>query len=754
VSGFAWLERAATARGAPLLAACLALSALAGAGWSWLGWTSSPEVITLEGSRALDEYREWLARWGSDELIVLAWDTPDAFAPESLEQLRSLSARLFDIEGVRWVSSLDSAVRIDTGPFGPYARPLVPDDVRSDASLREHALASPFLRDALVAADGRTLLAAVQLTGTELENDFAERHVLGAIDRVLAEPEFAGLDVHLAGSPVFNRELERLNRRDNALFTPLVLAVVTVLLSLLFRHPLPTALALSVTGLTLAWTLGSMGWLGVPMNITTSLLPPLLMVIGVAESVHLISAYLDRLRAGDARRAALAWTLREVGPACLWTSLTTVIGFASLFAVRIESVRTFAAFASLGVVAAFVVSVTVLPALLVRLPLERAARVRAGLGALELGRTAGRHPALAVLVVAASVLVGALGIPRIEVATHDGEFFSPDHAINRAYRFIEGRIGGVTPLEIEIEAPARGALAEPKALAAIASLQQRLGREPELTRGLSLVDLLRLAFPAVDLADADAVERGLFWLAALAPEETAQWTRDDWRRTRISARADAMTSARSEELLGELRADAARLLPAGWAVRFTGLVPVFSQMEQYLVDGQLQSYGSALLGVALSFVLVFRSLRLALLALVPNVVPILLVGGVMGLLGVRLDVATIMVASIALGIIVDDTIHFGQAFRRGLELHGSRESAIEHALDVAGRPVLLTSLILVAGFAVLGLSEFQPTRHFGVLVGVTVATALVAELVILPAALARFAPRRAAATTGAREAIT
>ncbi|MGH2901646.1 MAG: efflux RND transporter permease subunit, partial [Solirubrobacteraceae bacterium] len=374
----------------------------------------------------------------------------DAFAPENLTRLRALTNALEDVPGVASVASLDTAVEVDTGPFGPYARPLVPDLIRADPTLREAALANGFVRDQLVSPDGRLVLVAAQLDATELDSSAEERRVLAAVDARLAEPPFDGLHVQLAGSPVFNRELERLNRRDNALFTPLALAMIGGVLALLFRSALATGLALGTIGLTVVWTQGLMGWLGVPMNITTSLLPPLLMVIAVAYAIHVISGYVERLGDGMSRSQALHWTLEEMLPSTFWTAATTAIGFASLVAVRIESVRVFGLFSVLGVAFAWLHCAVVLPALLVRLPLEGVAERRVELAWLRFVIAGARRPRLAIGFLLLAVALGVWGAPRVEVATHDGEFFRPENPINQAYRLIESRIGGVTPFEVEV----------------------------------------------------------------------------------------------------------------------------------------------------------------------------------------------------------------------------------------------------------------------------------------------------------------
>jgi uncharacterized protein len=729
------LCRLAGPGGPRLLFALGLLTLFFAAGYARLEWTRSAEVLTLEGSTELAHYKEWLTRWGSDELIVLAYETPDAFAPAELLRLRELTDALLDVEGVAWVSSLDTAFTIDTGPFGPYARGLVPDDLTSTEDLRAQALANPFVRDRLVSADGQMLLLAVQLEGSELDNDALEARVLAGIERVLAAPAWADTEVLRAGSPVFNQALAELTQRDQALFTPLVVVVIAVCLSALFMSAVPTLLALAVVLVSVVWTLGLMGWLGIPMNITTSLLPPLLMVIAVTDAIHMISGQIGRLAAGDSRADALRWTLDEVLPACFWTCVTTAFGFASLVLVQIDSVRQFGLFSVIGVCVGFFHTVVLLPALLLRVPLERSAEHRRGGRLLAFCMYMAHRPLIALAVLVVCMAVSAVGIPRLEVATHDGEFFRASHPINRAYRAIEREIEGVTPFEVELAAPSADALRAPASIRAIAALQDELDAIPELSRGISIVDLLRAASPDLDLADDAAVRRSLFLLETLAPTEVAQLVRRSPPLARISARAVAMTSARTEALLAQVTEQAAHTLPAGWSARPTGLVPVFAQMEQYLVEGQLGSYGLAVLGIAAAFLVIFRSPALVLAALVANVIPTAVAGGILGLAGIRLDVATIMVGSVALGISVDDTIHLLRGYQQGLRECSTRRDALARALDVSGRAALLTSLVLILGFAALVLSGFQPTAHFGLGVALSITTAMAGDLVVLPALL-------------------
>jgi len=745
------LIRLSTDFGRLTLAVVALVSAICAVGYLRVSWTNDPEVITLEGSDELDFYRDFVRRWGSDDLIVLGYEVEDAFAPRELTRLRDLTDALLDLPDVRWVSSLDTVSTVDVGPFGPFARPLVPDEIDAQTDLRDAALASPFVRDGLVSADGRMLLLAVQLEGSELDNTEIERRALAGIDSVFAQSEFADLEPLFAGSPVFSRELAELNQRDNAIFTPLALIIVTLGVTLLFRRLTPSLLTLLVIGATVLWTQGLMGWLGVPMNITTSLLPPLLMVLAAADAIHILDAYVHRLAEGEERGQAIDWTLREIGPSCFWTSVTTAVGFASLGLVRISSVQTFGAFAVLGVFIAFFHALVTLPALMYRLPLEGTATQRRDWALLDRLRELAARPALAVALLVASVVLGAVALPYVEVATHDGEFFAKTHPINQAYQTLERHVQGITPFEIEVTPASADELRSGKSLQVLNALQNELEGIPELTRGVSLVELVETASPGLTLDDPAALERALFLTQAVAPDEVGRFLHESPPRLRISSRALGMTSARSEELVRLVRERSEAVLPSGWSARPTGLVPVFSQMEQYLVEGQLRSYAVAVLGIAVVFLILLRSVRMAAIAIVANVLPVACLAAVMGFAGVRLDVATVMVASIAMGIIVDDTIHLARAFQRGIALGLDAGAAIERALHLAGRAVIVTSVVLVSGFAALTLSGFQPTAHFGLLVCSAIATALIGDLIVLPAGLLLVRSRRAAPLRWAAE---
>jgi len=749
---------------AALAAATLAFAAAA----PFTRWDPSPDALTLEGSPELAAYRDYLAAFGSDELLVIAFEHPHLLGPTGLATLRALGDALLDVPGVEDVMSLDTAYAIELGPFGPFAAPLVPDDLAEappPPELLARVRALPLARDGLVDAAGRTAALVVKPRASELgaEARRRQRALLDGVDAVLARPEFGGLRFHLAGSPVFNRELERLNARDNALFTPVAAGLVAVLLAFALRGAAAVALAMACVGGSVAWVRGAMTLTGVPLDTTTSLLAPLLMVLAVCVVVHVLARYQRERAAGrGAAEAVDAVEAHVFLPAAL-TALTTAIGFVSLVASPIPSVRRFGLLAALGASVAFGLGAVAVPAALrVFEPAGRAAgRDRVGSALAHLARLSEQRAGAILVATAALVLLGAASLPRLRVSTHDGEFFAPDHALNRAYDFIESRLGGVTPLELVFESERPAGLRDPAALAALARVQDFLDAAPETLRGVSLADWVDEARRALEGSaaagrplDAETLERAAFVLEATARDDLPYWVQDGWRRARLSTRSVALDSEQNAALLArvEAAAQAAAAGVPGLRVTVTGLVPVFARMEELLLASQIRSFATASLAIFAVFAVLLRSVGWAFVAMVPNLVPVVLTLAWMALAGVPLDVVTVMIASITLGIVVDDTVHLLHGFQRARAEGMAPGAAIGEALARSGHALVFTSLVLSLGFATLALSEFRPTARFGELTAVTIALALAAELLLLPALVHALAPGLEGPALAQREA--
>jgi predicted RND superfamily exporter protein len=738
-----------------VLVAFVVLTLALGAAAPFTRWDASPELLTIEGSPELAAYRDYLASFGSDELLVIAFEHPDLLGPSGLASVRSLTDALFEVEGVEDVSSLDTAYDVAFGPFGPFAEPLVPDalDAAPDAAtLLARVRTLPITRDGLVDETGRTAAIVVKPEASSLDGGArrSQRAMLEGVEAVLARPAFAGIGFHLAGSPVFNRELERLNTRDNALFTPVAVVGVAVLLAFALRHAGLVVLAMACVAGTVAWVRGAMTLLDVPLNTTTSLLPPLLMVLAVCVVLHVLARYQRERAAGASAAAAVDEIEAHVFVPAGLTALTTAIGFASLVVSPIPSVGSFGLFSALGACAAFALDGVAVPAALrIFGPAGRALGAdRVGRALTRVTRFSEQRAGSILLVTALLVGIGIASLPRLRVSTHDGEFFPEDSPLNVAYDFIETRLGGITPLEVVFASERPGGLREPAALAAIGSVQEFLAAAPETLRGVSIVDWLEQARAALEGPDAhgpfdpEGLERAAFVLEAVAAEDVPYWVRDDWREARLSTRSVGLDSEQNDALLVRVEAavDGALRDAPGVRATVTGLVPVFARMDEYLLESQIRSFAVATLAIFLVFAVQLRSVGWALVAMVPNLVPVVLTLAWMALVGIPLDVVTVMIASITLGVVVDDTIHLLHGFQRARGEGFAPGAAMGEAIARSGHALVFAALVLSLGFATLALSEFRPTARFGQLTAVTIAVSLAAELLLLPALVHLLAP--------------
>jgi hypothetical protein len=459
-------------------------------------------------------------------------------------------------------------------------------------------------------------------------------------------------------------------------------------------------------------------------------------------------------------RERLEGALRRVTLPVALSGLTTVVGFVSITVVRIEAVRYTGGYGALGVLVVTAVSLTLLPAALALRALP--ATPPRGLGlvrtrlAPRLVDVIARH-AGAVIVVwgVASLLVG-LGITRIDVETDATRWLPPGHPVRDSYESIRSALSGISPMNVVVTAPEGGSVLDPPLLEAIDALSRHLETLPEVGRTISLADPLRQLHggmvddPAQPLPG-DAALAAQYMLLLDSVEPIEDLVTPDRGAANILIRADDNASARltgiAEEVDAWWRAHAADL----GTVTTTGIMYEFARAEDEIAYGQLRGLGLALAVISAVLFAIFRWPRLAAVALVPNALPLLLIFGGLGLLGLPLDAGTVLIGSLALGVAVDDTIHLTTDFHAGVARGDPPRDALEHAMRGVLPAITATTAMIAAGFFVLGLSEFTITRNLGLLTGGIMVLCLAADVTLLPALLLRM-PRRPAPAAGAPSA--
>ena len=459
--------------------------------------------------------------------------------------------------------------------------------------------------------------------------------------------------------------------------------------------------------------------------------------------MQLLSRFDDLEPAGDPadRAVRVGWwrnAIRSAAAPCLLSAVTTAGGFLAIGVSDIPPVRTLGLFTAFGVLASFALVFTVLPALLSLSPAVRprpeAARSWTPVRARAAAERLHRHGAVILALAAASAAAGAVGIAQLRFESHILEFFPPDHRVPVNYHEIEPNLLALTPYELVVEGP-RDAVLSPGVFESLDRfLADAIANEPLVQQAVSPFD-----------ASAPAALRAMAVASRVGPEAEAAtpylWASDGRVALRATLTSITASSNACHELAQRLRAGLADRFPSGVVARLTGAATLLIQGQVLLLETQVRSFAIALFVVTLVIAAAFRSVRLVAISLVPNLLPLVWTLGVMGGFGVPLNTATVTVAGIALGLIVDDTIHLLHRYGRARRLGHDAEEATADMLHVVGRPVLVTSAAVAAGFAAFAFSEFRPTLYFGLLIALTAVAAAVCDLLVLPALLQRVGGR-------------
>jgi predicted RND superfamily exporter protein len=705
---------------------------------------------------AVAYYEDVQRSFGTEEADVVAVVAEDVFTPATLAKIETLTARLLAIRGVAGVVSLANARNltvtpdgdIDTAPFMPTV-PRAPEAV---ARLRAAVHKNPLVLGSLVSADGRA--AALLVTYDRMSDaEFLASGVHDEVERVVesaAGPE----RTYLSGGPTLKVEAAEFIESDVGVLVPIGFAVMCAVLLLAFRTLRGMVLPALTTAIGVVWTVGFMAWCGVPIDVGTLTLPTLLIAVGNAYATHVVARYYEEAVEGGSGREVVQRIIGHLGVPVLITALTTLLGFASLLAYRIAAIRNLGLFSVFGIAAMLVLALTFTTAMLAVLRVGTVARTRAeeentalARGLCWLGRVSMDHRTVVLLGTAVILGVVGWGIRYVRVETAYLSYFPADAPVSRATRAIADHLGtGQAPFLVVVDGPAENAVVRLDALRRIAALQDFIDRLPGIDRTTSLVDyveLLHRIFHDDDpayfrLPDTDAAVQQ--YLLLLDPEMLEGVVSDDYARAAIGVRSHLHNSAEMAAAVARIERFAADAFPAGFSVQVTGTTVLLDRTADDLAQGQVWSVLTALIVVFVILSLQFLSPRFGLVAMAPNLVPIVIFFGVLGWTGTSLSLVTAMIASIALGIGVDEAIHLLAEFNHHVRRHADQRAAVLAALRSVGPPVFYNTAALSLGFSVLLWSNFAPLRQFGALSALNVAASLLSDLLLLPAVLisARF----------------
>ncbi len=698
------------------------------------------------------DHERFLDLFGNDEDLLLSVTHPQLLTLTGLDLLTEVTQHLTNLAGVRRVLSLSNARQLVSGRYGAEDRPLLPQPDETDfASASQAALrANPEYEGLLISADHKT--AGLVITLKDQRGDPTQRRRLIVEVRELMASLAKRAEFHLTGVGVQQSDVAGYIQRDQQVILPLVAVVLMVMLAVIFRSFSGILLPLLATGISLIWTMGLYALCGFELNTITSLLSPVVMVLAVSNSVHLYNGWLHLDGADDHRIALLADKVDELLIPCLFTALTTALGLISLTISSVPAVRQFGLFAAVGVIISFLVSLTLVPVALSYLPLP-GRRYREGLGLLRwtlqtIANLTVQHPRAIMLVAMLLLGVSLAGLPKLQNNTALVAFLHSDAPLAIDTRYIDEHLSGVNALEFMVEKQDGRPLAGSVDYAKLDAFEALAHHQQPVANVFSILTLLRQLHRAESVAGSPSLPtnddelRYELDLLSMAEDQHMQsrFLTSDLQTARVSVWLHDVGSHSAAVVTDNLLKKGRAIFGPDYRLTPTGSFYQMNLDSNRLVADMVKSFSLSIGLVLLSILVLLRSLRLTLLAMIPNVIPILWAVGLMGFCGIDLSTGTAMIGAVVIGLAVDDTIHYLVHYRRIYA--GVASEAVMATTTQTGRALMIASLVLAVGFWTGCFSSFKPTIYFSLLVGGTLIGALICDLLVLPACLILNCPNR------------
>ncbi len=702
-------------------------------------------------------YQQFLRDYGNDGVVLLGVNTGEPILSlRSRRRLDKIVREVRDDGQVESVMALSAGLMLDRAEPGSVplsAAALLISELNPELQARIRA--APFVDGFLLGRDGSDWAAVMMFTRSEVRTnlDSAGAFIarLRAIKQRAAEDS---VQVALTGIPVLKVELRTAVVDDLVRLSPISFLCVTVCLILMFRSLRDLLIAQLTILLALVWSFSIIGWLGWAVSNLSATLPSVIFVVGVADTIHIITVYRLHRSRGLPKQDALPRTVAETVLPCLLTSVTTMLGFLSLSVSELPPIREYGLLAAFGVFSAFTISMLFVPCALFVCDRHAPGVLPPRVGGLALGRflktvetLVFRRPWWVLTGFALLTLAALAGIPHVTDETDFFSFLPADNEVNQGSAVFSREFAGIG--SYEYLARSSQGFRSPAQLRTLAAIEARIGSWPTVRQTVSVVDFLKLQAMlqgglAAESYALPSDSAGLTKLldnleqSDFGSQSLPRYVRPDWREVRISAWAPPARS----ELVQSFR-DSLAVLTQEYPdleIVKTGSDEVFFKMARALVDSQKNSFLLAVITIIVAITVLFMSLRMGLFSILPNIFPLAVAFGLMAYLGIPLNTATAMVVPITLGIAVDDTIHFLAGYRRFQKEGLSPREAVRATLEDVGSAVSTTSLILVLGFGALLFGSFNPTGHFAVLTIFTVIAAWLGDVLLLPVLLDRIRP--------------
>ena len=689
--------------------------------------------LTIQDLPQTREYEVFKKTFGCEEIVLIVARTPDVFDPGIFSNIERLAAEFEKIEGVRRVISLPG-IKKSMDITGKWTL--------SDFK-KEIAIVTLLERN-IVSRNGKTTVISLIL-----EDNKQKDPVIATIEDII-EREKATQPMYQIGMPVVSKALTQYTEQDFLRLPPITFLLIAATLFLLFRNFRGVFIPAGSVLMALIWTFGLMAWTGTPLSLLIMIVPIFLIAVGTAYSMYIFPEYAVAQKTSKAPGEASLDCFLKLGFPTFLAVITTIIGLGSLLINRIVEIRYFALFSCFGILAMLFIFMTFLPAVMALLPLSDKRshstsstreslldRLLSGIIRLNL-----EHQKWTLGLIALISLLGIMGISRIQVETNPLDFFKDSTDISQNFKDIYRDMAGSFPMNVVISSGQDDYFEDPGHLKEIVPIQEFLATLPGVDKTISFCDYLKLVNYATNryqddfyaLPDEGFEVRMLInsFKTMLGQDMVDRFMNGGFSKTNIVLRTHISSSNAFMNTRKKIEAYLDENLPAGFSFQVTGIGVVISHSSELITDGQIKSLFLTLILVFAIMFLLFMSFKVGIIGILPNCFPILVGFGLMGWLGIPLSMATSLIAGVAIGLAVDDTIHYLVGYNHEFKKDLNKRRALRDTVRHLGKPIIFTTVTISLGFSVLLFSSFKPTAVFGLLTVITMVSALVGDLILLP----------------------
>lgn len=727
------------------------------------------ETFFHPDDKVLLDYNDYRDQYGKDEFIILAIDHSDIFSFGFLQSLKDFHGDLE--ENLPYLDEITSLINI-RNTYGREDELIVEDFLenwpqnRHDLDkLRQRARENSLYRNFILSEDEKTTaiiikpLACNPEAGSLLQTEGScepmsneqNRQLMAALEKVVAEYESDTFPIAVSGMPAVIDYLNLTIEKDLTLTIPTMFLMVIIFLALMFRRVSGVIYPVVIFAVSLISAIALMAILNIPMTNISTILPSFMLVVSISDAVHILALFYPEYQKSGNKEQAIIGAMEHSGLAVLMTTITTACGLMSFVAAKVAPVADLGIVTPIGIFIALLYTVMLLPALLAIFPVKRKTSQRRSQQLDKLfNRLSNISCNYRLVVISGFVIVLALsaaGITKLQFSHLALRWFPKDSPIRIDTEAIDKKMRGTVSLDVIIDSGEPDGLYDPDFIKTLEEAAARYGtyeyQDLFIGKILDITTILKETNRALHgnskehyalPVERELIAQELFLFQLSGSDDLEELVDQQFSQTRFALHLPYRDSAKAKHLMEHIETDLKKRFPQA-NISITGVNALFIEMLNNVMVTMMRSYTIALVLISILMVFMLGKLRMGLLSMIPNLFPIVVVMGLMGWCDIALDFGTILIGSISIGIIVDDTIHFLHNFGKYHDRHRDAESATLRSLTTVGRAMLVTSVVLTGGFLCNMLSGLTLSQYTGFLIAATVVIALITDFLLMPAIL-------------------